>query len=124
MKTKFRYQNKPKEKLNKAFRELRKLGYFAKQNFQCCGSCGWAAIPKEKREKAVFYHSQDNAFFKEKGQVYLAWNGNGSEIESILRANGILTKWNGTNEERIQIVDLDPNPEIPTIDMNKEFSNL
>ena len=31
---------KNKENLKKAFRELRKIGYFAKMNFACCQSCG------------------------------------------------------------------------------------
>ena len=48
-----------KEKLNLFFKEMRKKGYFAKQKFQCCQTCGWSAIPKEKKDKAVFYHEQD-----------------------------------------------------------------
>jgi len=52
-----------KEKITKAFKEIRKNGYFARQNFLCCQSCGWASIPEQKVEKAVFYHRQDNESF-------------------------------------------------------------
>jgi hypothetical protein len=45
--------------LTKAFAELRKNGYFAKQNFLCCQSCGWAALSDEEAKNAVFYHNQD-----------------------------------------------------------------
>ena len=40
--------------LTKAFAELRKNGYFAKQNFLCCQSCGWAALSDEEAKNAVF----------------------------------------------------------------------
>jgi hypothetical protein len=45
--------------LTKAFAELRKNGYFAKQNFLCCQSCGWAELSEKEAEKVVFYHNQD-----------------------------------------------------------------
>jgi hypothetical protein len=50
--------------LTKAFAELRKNGYFAKQNFLCCQSCGWAALSDEEAKNAVFYHNQDYRDFK------------------------------------------------------------
>ena len=37
----------------KAFRELRKYGYIAKQNFWCCQSCAWADLTDKEAEKAV-----------------------------------------------------------------------
>ena len=33
--------------LTLAFKELRKSGYLAKQNFCCCQSCAWAGNGKE-----------------------------------------------------------------------------
>ena len=47
-----------KENLNQAFKELRKLGYFARQNFMCCQNCAWATVPMDAK-KVVFYHKQD-----------------------------------------------------------------
>jgi hypothetical protein len=46
--------------LTKAFNALRKNGYFARQNFMCCQTCEWAAVPEKNESKVVFYHSQDN----------------------------------------------------------------
>lgn len=71
---------KTKEKLTKAFAQLRKAGFVAKQNFSCCGSCAsyeiataHAKLSKAKRAKvrgAVFYHAQDNEVFKRGRRVY------------------------------------------------------
>ena len=46
-------------RLREAFKDLRKAGYFARQNFTCCQSCAWAEIPEEKSDKVVFYHAQE-----------------------------------------------------------------
>lgn len=93
-----------KKKLKVAFEALQSAGYFAKQNFQCCSSCGWAAISKKEAKKAVFYHMQDNDDLKEKGYCYLTWSGKGSEIVEILNDNGIKTEWNGNKKTRIKIL--------------------
>jgi hypothetical protein len=50
---------KQKSNLTLAFEELRSIGYFARQNFWCCQSCAWYAIPEEKSLKSVFFHGQD-----------------------------------------------------------------
>ena len=46
--------------LSMAFAKLRKQGYFAKQNFMCCQSCGWAELSDEQAQKAVFYNKSQN----------------------------------------------------------------
>lgn len=94
---------RPESKLSKAFKQLRKLGYFARQNFWCCQSCGWAAIPDGECEKVVFYHSQDNEDKKEGKPFYLAWCGDGNEIVSVLQQNGIVVDWNGSENSRIRV---------------------
>lgn len=90
--------------LGKAFRELRKKGYFARQNFLCCRTCGWAAIPKEQLSKAVFYHGQDNDDKLDGKDFYLAWDGDGKEICDILKSCGVDTDWNGDQDERIKVI--------------------
>lgn len=59
-----------KENLNKAFKELRKRGYLARQNFMCCSNCAGTALAdaatklKDKGKDVrgcVFYHHQDAA---------------------------------------------------------------
>lgn len=57
-----------KEKVNEAFRTMRKMGLIARQNSECCGSCAAAQIahdvadmPLPQRAKvkgAAFFHRQ------------------------------------------------------------------
>jgi hypothetical protein len=89
--------------LNNAFKDLRKAGYFARQNFTCCQSCGWSEIPNGK-EKVVFYHSQDNDDKIKGNDFHLAWSGDGKEICEILNRNGVLTEWNENENTRIKII--------------------
>ena len=91
-----------KNNLNKAFRELRKAGFFAKQNFECCNTCGWALVPGEQKN-VVFYHYQAAQRLKNKGVTYLSWSGNAQQIISILESNHIKTEWDGSNNTKIQI---------------------
>ena len=95
------------EKITHAFKLLRKLGYFARQNFQCCQSCAWSAIPDEKSEKAVFYHRQDGQDLERRGECYLSWSGNGYEIVSVLTQADLKCEWNGDPSTRIKIIGLD-----------------
>ena len=94
---------KNKIQLNKAFAELRKKGYFARQNFTCCQSCGWAELTDEESKKAVFYHRQDAEDLKKTGVVYLAWSGSGQDIVNTLNKYGLATKWEGTDNRRIVV---------------------
>jgi len=89
--------------LTQAFKALRKAGYFARQNFLCCQSCGWAAIPEGKFEKVVFYHAQDNSSKREGRPFNLAWNGNGQEICQILKEHNVETTWTGDSSKRIEV---------------------
>lgn len=98
-----------KQKLNIAFRKLRKEGYYAKQNFWCCQSCGLAAIPEDK-DSYVFYHSQDFEDLKKYGTCYLTWAGNTNKIINILNEAGVWTEWDGNLNSRI------------SIDLNKEVT--
>jgi hypothetical protein len=90
--------------LTKAFAELRDKGYFARQNFLCCQTCAWDAVPDELAERVVFYHNQDYYDFKEGGTLYLAWAGDGELIVSILKKWGMEINWNGSETQRIGIV--------------------
>lgn len=90
------------KKLNLAFKQLRKAGYFARQNFLCCQSCACAAIPDDV-EKYVFYHAQDNDDKKEGLPFFVAWRGVGKEIVSIFESNGINVNWDGDEGIRIEL---------------------
>lgn len=90
-----------KAELNNGFKALRKKGYWARQNWTCCQSCGWYEVPDDKADKAVFYHKQDGAQLKESNpKVYLAWAGDGNEITSVLK-EFVQVEWDGNNSTRI-----------------------
>ena len=90
-----------KSKINLAFRDFRKTGYFAKQNFWCCQSCAWSDVP-EDTEKVVFYHAQDNDNLK-KGNFFLAWAGNGYQIVNILKNRGLVVSWDDSEGDNKRI---------------------
>jgi hypothetical protein len=89
--------------LTKAFKALRKKGYFARQNFWCCQSCAWSAMTDEQANKTVFYHRQDADDLRDSGTCHLAWSGNGQEIVDVLKENGVEVDWNGGDGTRIKI---------------------
>jgi len=92
--------------LNKAFSALRKAGYFARQNFTCCQTCGWAAVPEEKGEKAVFYHNQDNHNKLRGRSFHLAWAGDQVEICRILNENGVkISETPKDSSKRIEVIE-------------------
>lgn len=79
-----------KAQINKAFKELRKHGVIALQNYKCCQNCGWAAMTDEVSKRVasgktvtgqVFYHRQDAESLKS-GYVYLAWSSSGDDTET------------------------------------------
>jgi len=90
--------------LTPAFKALRKEGFFARQNFWCCQSCGCAAVPEDKSEAYVFYHAQDKQDLVSKGSCYLAWSGDGAKIVEVLTAHGIKTEWDGSANTRIKMI--------------------
>ena len=90
--------------LNKAFRELRKNGFIARQNFSCCQSCGSYEIVHEHPGKPyVFYHRQDTQACERYHELYLAWNGDGQKIVDILKNNDLEVVWDGSDSKRIMI---------------------
>lgn len=72
-----------RERLVKAFADLRRQGLIARANFMCCQGCAGSAIadevskmPKEKATKVrgcVYWHHQDEDNIREAGNVYLAY---------------------------------------------------
>ena len=100
--------NTDKSKITGAFKELGKKGYFCRQSFWCCQSCGCAAVPDEAKNKFVFYHKQDADSIKSGilvREMYLTHGegGDGYEIVSILKKHGLNAEWNGNNATRILI---------------------
>lgn len=88
---------------NKAFAELRKLGYTAKQNFSCCRSCAWVELTEEERKKAVFFSKQSTEELNKQGRVYLSWSGDGNLIKSTFEKYGCKVEWEGASDRSIFI---------------------
>lgn len=97
-----------KQKVTQAFRELRRAGYFARQNFWCCQTCGCAAVPDEYADKYVFYHHQDNRAWNKNGELkyglYLAWEGDAKFIVDTFRKQGLNAVHDGAEFTRILIL--------------------
>jgi hypothetical protein len=109
--------------IREMFKALRKRGLFARMNFQCCQSCGWAAAHnaiKPKHRGVVFYHGQDAEALEGGelcGDLYLAFGGREDDVEDGYRSlevgaivmaeankRGIAVKWDGTENTRIALV--------------------
>lgn len=102
-----------KQRFTKMFRELRKSGFIARQNYMCCQGCGWAAIGshygvEDEKQNVVFYHQQDHDSFDKKGKltqlIRLSWQGNGALIKDTAEKFGYRVDWDGTEKERIGIL--------------------
>lgn len=117
------------DKLNLAFRLMRKKGLIAYQNYQCCSNCGGYAITteaerrieagkatKESIKGCCFYHAQD-AEDRDKGRpFYLAYGPMdstkyneigldtvrvGKLVAEALDEAGVVYEWNGSGSQRI-----------------------
>ena len=91
------------KELNTAFRALRKQGYFARQNFWCCTSCGLYAVPEDKAETFVFYHRQDADRLAETGATYLAWAGDPAVIRSAFECAGMTVEHDGSEAKKFLV---------------------
>lgn len=105
-------------KLTTGFANVRNRGYFARQNWSCCQTCGLAKLPNGISDY-VFYHKQDAARMHDdesrilamvpKAGVYLCWGGDGEEIRKAFLEAGLAVTWNGSESQRIY-VSLPPEP--------------
>lgn len=96
--------------VRQAFRTLRSAGYFARMHWTCCQSCGWAGVPEDKSDRAVFFHAQDAENYRDDGYVYLAWGGNGHEIAQHFEAQGLRVEWDGSGSKRLKVEARQPGP--------------
>ena len=80
--------------LTKAFKDLRRHGYFCRQAFQCCPSHSVSEAAKHSDQYAV-YNVQAADYLQEVGQVYLHWRGDGAEIVEAIEKQGLDCLWNG-----------------------------
>jgi hypothetical protein len=102
-----------KNRIGKAFRALKKLGYETMAGKMCCGTCSAAEM---KTNKYVYYHSQDADAFDEDGNltdksrrnamVYIGHgeDGDGWEIAKALTDQGLIIQWDGSVNTRIAVL--------------------
>ena len=111
-------------RLDNAFKQMRKSGLLARQNFSCCQTCGCYELAEkakkmEKKPKGyVFYHRQDGAQIRkeyERGETpstYLAFGAYGDFTKeqvadlviACLTANGMTVEWKGDPGTRIKVI--------------------
>lgn len=87
--------------LRKAFTKLRDKGFFARQNFARCPTCGWDAVPKGI-DTVAFYHEQDSRDIPY-GHVYICWDGDGRGIADTFKNAGLKVQWDGDQWKRILV---------------------
>lgn len=86
--------------LDKAFKELKKMGFLALQDHWCCKSCGCGDL--EDSKKWCFFHRQDlETIFEGKGSCYLTFGGSNNCIDKkvIEIGNEIMEIFNKCNLE-------------------------
>lgn len=91
------------EAIERAFNRLRINGYRCEQDWQCCMTCGWDAIPWEDADHAVWYHSQDRDSAMRNGELLLVWTGDAALIREALEAEGLQVEHDGTTQQRIRV---------------------
>jgi hypothetical protein len=97
------------KRLGKGFRNIRAQGYFARQNFWCCQTCGCHAVPDDKADAYVFYHEQDAGNLRQSQKegdnvgVYLSWAGDPLVIQKAFEDAGCAVRHNGLSNTRIWI---------------------
>ncbi len=129
METKLSYEMN--NKLNLAFKQMKKEKIYAVRDLECCQTCGGAEIVGRATDDGnpkgfigyCFYHAQDAEMLDKTGEVYLAygtlidcmidkaskWLENqlsvitAKKIVEILQANGLEVVWDGDNGHRILV---------------------
>ena len=107
--------------LRKAFTDLRKQGFLAKQNFMCCSTCACAALAKEIRETpckyigTAYYHGQDNDRLKDRGEICVGFQppddnaedwGHllvGHAVKNTLLRYGLIVEWDGDAGKKLTV---------------------
>jgi hypothetical protein len=119
-----------RRRVQMAFKELRRMGFIAKSNFACCMSCAVAELQdignEKRRNKAVYWHRQDEGHFRETGLLnirycYIPTKGIegdttcvehhiGEQVAMALRKAGLEIQWDGDPGKVIEVVGLSQGP--------------
>jgi hypothetical protein len=95
-----------RDRIAAAFKALRKQGFETHMNWQCCQSCGGAAL-RDGTSRWAFYHRQDATGFNRDGNirdaVHIAFGAtveDGQAIQKALTDAGLRVAWDGTVAKR------------------------
>ena len=106
------------DRLDAAFAALEDAGIVARQDFACCGSCGFAEIGDEIGDPTtadgfVFYHRQDTEHAVDGNGLFLAYGAMapgdaataavGRRVVDALAASGLSPAWDGSVDTRIRV---------------------
>ncbi len=121
-------KQKVRNKVLKAFAQLRKEGYLAKANYLRCQACaGYELTEKAVRLKkagkevkgCVFWHGQDEKDFwnygsldivygqldsKQHGKIGLPTIKVGKHVVAVLKQHGLTVEWGGKITQRIKVL--------------------
>jgi hypothetical protein len=116
--------------LTAAFGALCDLGYIAREDFSCCGTCAGYELttlaeeaidrgrPAESIRGAVYYHRQDAERFAARTDFHLGYGALdsrrygelglpteqvGREVVRVLGEHGVETEWDGDANTRIRV---------------------
>ena len=85
----------------RAFDQLRKLGYTAYKNYGKNRYNNPIYNDDDFDPKKYFvYFADDGRYIKTYGRVCVSWGGNGVDIAKVLKDNGVLFYWDGTDETK------------------------
>jgi len=101
--------------VKKAYAKLRKNGFIARGNFSWCSNCAGYELAgmceKRGRSKVVYWHRQDEDWFRKSGSLTLRYgwmDGTdeqyvqvGQEVVEALKAEGLEVEWSGSANEVI-----------------------
>jgi hypothetical protein len=107
------------DKLTKVFRDLRKLGFYAKKNSACCSGCTIVPEAQEESGKYTFITDQDMYEIRDGYQkfVYLPFGDETAawQIIAMCQKHDLNAIWNGDVGTRILVANYD---------MNEDFLKL
>jgi len=100
-----------KQKITAAFLTLRRKGYITRQAFMCCGTCASYEIDALWRvkgiddddRKAVYFSRQGELDLLRRGDVYVNWAGNSTEIVAAMIEQGLDVDHNGKESGAIRV---------------------
>ena len=110
--------------VSNAFAALRKKGFIARVNFSCCMSCATYELTDmaraRKKYRAVYWHRQDDAHFREGFPLHIRYfylspedDDNdtsaeertvGEQVAAALRNQNLRIDWDGNPNRTIQII--------------------